>query len=271
AYGLGISAISEAVADLAAGFCVFQLREAAAADLARRTGKRILALGPSESRDADDYLDCGVTPTVTTIDAAKTLRRAMPALSVDTGMQRFACSAGEIDDIVRAGDCREIFTHATHMAQVARLCELSAAHDVPRHAAASALLHEEGACLDAVRPGMALYENAVTISAPLVEVHTSHGPAGYSGFIAPRHGVIMAGYAHGLRKGPCLINGERRSILEVGMQSAYVEIGAQDRAGDDVILLSADLPAPEISADWGCGPHEVLTALANAATRRYRY
>ena len=271
AYGLGIEAVAETIADLAEGFCVFQAREAIAADLAERTGKRVLVLGPPEFSNAEDYIAHGLTPTVCNPGEARQLRKAHPALCIDTGMQRFACPPDDCREAMIAGDCREAFTHATQLGHVEQLNELTAHFDVKRHAAATSLLDHPQARLDAVRPGLAMYRNAVTISSPIVELHQSRGPAGYSGFTSAHHGVILVGYAHGLRKGPCLINGRKSQILEVGMQSAFVEAEPGDSVGDDVVLLGQSLQPSDIAPAWNCSPHEVLKSLTSAATRHCRY
>src|SRR5205085_3475106 len=44
AYGLGAARVSEALADLVGGFCVFSLHEAVEADLWRRTSMPVLAM-----------------------------------------------------------------------------------------------------------------------------------------------------------------------------------------------------------------------------------
>jgi alanine racemase len=271
AYGLGVEAICDTIADLAAGFCVFQAREAVMVQLARRTGKRVLALGPPEFSDPDDYIAHRVTPTVCNPVQARQLRKARPALCIDTGMQRFSCPPDDCRASLIAGDCREAFTHATQLCHVERLRELTSGYDLERHAAGSGLLHDQRARLDAVRPGLALYRNAISISSRIVELHNSRGPAGYSGFVAARHGVILAGYSHGLRKGPCIINGRKSRILEVGMQSAFVESSSKDRIGDDVILLGEELTEFDLAPYWNCGPHEVLTSMSSAATRHFLY
>ncbi|MFT3733125.1 MAG: alanine racemase [Hyphomicrobium sp.] len=271
AYGLGIDAICDAVADLASGFCVFQASEAIAANLALRFGKRVIALGPPESLDASDYIARGITPSVRNPEQARQLRSANPALCVDTGMQRFACPLADCRAAIVAGDCHEAFTHATRIDHVEMLKDATSGFDLFRHAAGSSLLHDGQAVLDAVRPGLAMYRGAVRLSSRLVEVHQSAGPAGYSGFIAARHGLILAGYSHGLRAGPCLINGRRSRLLEVGMQSAFVELSVDDSVGDSVVLLGDDLTELELAEYWKCSPHEVLTSMSGAATRRYIY
>src|SRR5205085_8357018 len=115
--------------------------------------------------------------------------------------------------------------------------ELTAGRGLKIHSAASSLLDEKDAWLDAVRPGIALYREAIHVTTNLVEVHDAHGPAGYSGFSVPRFGLILCGYSNALRKGPCLVNGQPRKLLEVGMQSSFVEVGAKNKPGDEVTLL----------------------------------
>jgi alanine racemase len=269
AYGLGIRRVSEAIADLADGFCVFSASEAVAVNLAHRTNRRVLALGPPESNDPTDYITHCITPTVCNPQQARQLRRAQPALCVDTGMQRFSCPAEDCREALTAGDCREVFTHAVELRQVEQLMDVTSGCDLPRHAAASGLLHEALAALDAVRPGLAMYKGATNISARIVEIRQSRGPAGYSGFTAERHGIILVGYSHGLRRGPCFINGRKSRVLEVGMQTAFVELDAEDRVGDRVVLLGDGLTEADLAQNWNCGAHEVLTALSSAATRHY--
>lgn len=265
AYGLGAAIVAEAIADLVAGWCVFSLQEAIDAGLWERTGKPAIALGPPTIGEAEDYLRHHVRPAVSTIEQARRLRSARPILCVDTGMQRFACPPEQIDAVINAGGCTEAFTHATKVEHARRLVELLGGRNLKLHAAASGLLHEPQAHLHAVRPGLALYRGAVRVAAPLVEARESHGPVGYTGFTTNRHGVILCGYAHGLRKGPCLINGHPSRILEVGMQSAYVELAANDQVGDQVVLLGDTLDLEPIAAAWGATPHEVLLRLATAA------
>jgi len=138
------------------------------------------------------------------------------------------------------------------------------------HAAGTALLEDDWSWLDAVRPGLALYRGAARVSARLVEVRDSTGPAGYTGFVVSRHGVVLCGYSQGLRPaGPCLVNGRRSRVLEVGMQSAFVQCGAGDRVGDEVVLLGDGVGEDEVAGAWGTTPHNVLTTLAGAGERTW--
>lgn len=277
AYGLGAAHVAAAIAPLVAGFCVFALAEAVVANL-KSLGKPTLVLGPplgdaGAAIAADDYRAHQARPAVTSEAQAAALRSASPVVCVDTGMQRFACPIENVERVMRAGGCREAFTHATRIEQVEQLSNLlGGGRGIKLHAAGSALLENPRAMLDAVRPGLAMYRSAIRITSTLVEAHESRGPAGYSGFRALRHGVILGGYAHGVRTGaPCVVNGTRRRILEAGMQSSYVEIGGpNDRAGDEVVLLDGlELPPEELAAHADTSPHEVLVRLASTGRKVY--
>jgi alanine racemase len=139
------------------------------------------------------------------------------------------------------------------------------------HAAGTALLDDPAARFDAVRPGLALYRGAARVATRLVEARDARGPAGYSGFVSPtaRHGVILAGYSNGIRAGVCHVNGARRQILEVGMQSAFVELGPDDQVGDEVVLLGDGLGEDDVAAAWLVSPQEALVRLCGAGERQY--
>jgi len=269
AYGLGAEAVAPGIADLVDGFCLFSLREAAAIKLWELTGKPAMTLGQDPGVGEADYTAEHVRPAVWTIERAAALRGARPILSVDTGMQRFACPPEQIDAVLAAGGCDEAFTHATRLGHVQRLLESVGGRNLRLHAAGSSLLDEPLARLDAVRPGLALYQNAVRVSTTLVDVRDTRGPGGYTGFEAARHGIVLVGHANGLRVGPCLVNGRLSRILEVGMQSAYVQAGQIDRAGDEVVLLGDALSEMEISAAWGTSPQEVLVRMCGMGERKY--
>ncbi len=271
AYGLGTREIARALANVADGFCVFALNEAIAADIWNQTGKPSLALGPAEPRRLQEYLIHHVRPSVIDVPTATALREAHPALCLDTGMQRFTCSPSEAPAVIEAGNIAEVFTHATRMEHVNALQQWAAAQGrkLMLHAAATAMLGEPRAWLDAVRPGLGLYTGAVRITAPLIETHTSQGPVGYTGFTTVRHGVIPVGYTDGLRRGQCRINRQPRRILEVGMQTAFVEISEHDQMGDLVTLLDDHLTPAEIAKSWGSSPQEVLLSLTRTAQKTY--
>lgn len=268
AYGLGAKEIARAIADLVDQFCFFSLGEAKAIDLWKLTGKSAITIGPPDSDDPQEYLSRHVRPAVSNPEQASRLKAAHPILCVDTGQQRFACPPDLIDQTIREGEIDEAFTHATSLEQVQRFRELMEGKVRLLHAAGSSLLHEPEARFDAARPGLAMYAGAVHVSTPLVEVHQTHGPAGYSRFQSTHHGVVLAGYSNGLRIGPCLVNGHPSRILEVGMQSAFVKIGPEEKIGDEVVLLGDALTHEEIASAWATTPHEVLFRLAGSGILR---
>jgi alanine racemase len=273
AYGLGAVEVAEAIGDLVQGFYVFDAAEAVSTRLWDIAGKRIVTLNSSWV-DPDDFVSQHISPVVWSMDRARELRRARPVLSVDTGQQRFSCPVEDAASVRQAGDCREAMTHAITLPQVGRFVEVVQSWDAGEvfcHAAGSALLDEPAARLDAVRPGLALYRGAVRVTVRLVDARNSSGPAGYTGFIAPRIGVILAGYSGGLRPGPCMVNGQLRRVAEVGMQSSFIELGPEDRTGDEVVLLGSE---PEISESavaraWRSSPQEVLVRLTRLSLRNY--
>jgi alanine racemase len=269
AYGLGARRVASVLAEVVDRFALFSPEEARAIDLWKRTGKPALAIGPPAWDDAAEYRTHHVHPAVSTIEQARQLKSAGPVLCVDTGQQRFACPVDRVDQVLREGGCDEAFTHASRIEQVRILKDAVGGRVSCVHAAGTSLLDHPGAWLDAVRPGLALYRGAARVSTRLVETRKSSGPVGYGGFVAPFHGVILAGYSNGLRTGACRINGRPSRILEVGMQSAFVETAEGDRVGDQVVLLGDGLSEEQLATGWQTGPHECLFRLASAGIREY--
>ena len=268
AYGLGGERVARAIGDLVEGFYVFDPVEALQYRLAE-TGRRTIAmLAPSDN--STDYVSHKIHPVVWDEGRARTLRGARPVLSVDVGQRRFGCEPRDAKAILQAGALCEAMAHATRAEHIAILTNaLAGASGVRLHAAGSALLADRAAWLDAVRPGLAIYQGAVKISARLIDARDANGPAGYGGFVTARHGLIRCGYSNGLRPGPCLVNGQRRRVLEVGMQTAFIELGRGDRIGDEVVLLGDALTPAEIGAAWNSTAQEALFRLANAGVRDY--
>lgn len=269
AYGHGIIEVTEAIAEAVERFCVFSAAEAADARLWDRTGKSALAIGPPTLANPDDYRALHVRPAVSNSEQASALRAAIPILCVDTGQQRFACPIERIGEALAAGDIQEAYTHASSLQQVRRFADSVAGRALFKHAAGSSLLHEPSARFDAVRPGLAIYRGAARVVTRIVEVRDTRGPAGYSGFTAKRHGIILVGYSHGLKYGPCRINGRDSRLLEVGMQTAFVELDEHDRLGDEVILLGDGLTENHVADVWQTSPHEALLRLVSSGIRKF--
>jgi alanine racemase len=271
-YGHGAVSVADAINDLASGWYVFTCQEAVEARLFDLTGKHSMAGNVPLSSDVEMMADNGIRPGVWQPEGAQLFARLDPILCVDTGMQRFACPPEQIDAMFAAHAFNEAYTHASRPEQVAKLRELMTGHPGVRlHAAATALMDRPDCRLDAVRPGLALYEGAARVSATLLEARDQRGPIGYTGFSSPthRHGVILAGYSNGLRAGPVRVNGRPQRILEIGMQSAYVSLDANDKVGDEVVLLGDDLSLTEVAAAWGTGPQQAMVTLVGMGEKHY--
>jgi alanine racemase len=265
-YGLGMIQVARALRDLVSAFYVFRPSEAIEANLSGQTNRPVLCAMP-DGHSAEELRGHNVRPGVWTVEMASQYRSCDPILAVDTGQQRFAAPPEQIDAIIAAGGVKEAFTHASTPQQTDLFAKLTAGRELRRHAAGTSLLDTPAALFDAVRPGLAMYRGAVRVSARLIDARTGNGPAGYSGFQAPRHGVIIGGYSNGLSPGTCLINGVRRRILEVGMQSSFVELGANDKIGNEVVLLGDGLTEQEIGNAWRCSPQEAMFRLARCGRR----
>jgi alanine racemase len=271
AYGLGARRVVEAIHEVADAFYVFDAAEASLYSDVDTQGKFTLAmLGASD--DVSDYVGRRIRPCVWSVGRAKRLGRARPVLSLDTGQRRLGCSPEVAREIVATGVCEEAMTHATTVGQARMLREALGGRVARLHAAGTALLEHPEAWLDATRPGLALYVGAVRVASRLIEVRDVTGPAGYSGFTSStgRLGVIRGGYCDGVRPGGVVsVNGERRAVPEVGMQSAFVELGPNDKAGDEVVLLGDGITEQDVAAAWGTTPHEALVRLAGMGERVY--
>lgn len=273
AYGLGALEVGRAIRDEVDGFCFFSLHDAGATEIWNRCGKPIHLLGPPTSDNPDEYVELHARPAVIDSRQAATLKRAAPALCVDTGMHRLACPPEHVSAALSAGDCSAAFTHATEIEHVNRLiaATTNTSRRLTLHAAGTSLLNEPAAWLDAVRPGLALYRGAVRVSTRLVEVHHSAAPSGYTSFTSPTgcHGIILAGYSHGLHLGPCRINDRQAEILEVGMQTAFVSVDARDEPGDEVVLLGDGLEERQLAEAWNAPEQRVLVQLCSLGERHH--
>jgi alanine racemase len=262
AYGLGAKAVVNALDGVADEFACFSLDEAREI---RRPG---LVLGPL-SGPAADHAALKIRPAVSSLAEARRVGRIPSALNVDTGMQWLGCTPDEVGPILRTCNIVEAYTHTLTLAGVRKLITLCR-NRVPRlHAAATRLLKQPAAWLDAVRPGLALYRGALTVSTRLAVVRDLDGPAGYHHVRARRVGVILCGYARGFLPGIVQVNGRRRRVLEVGMNTSLVEIGPRDSVGDPVVLLDRGLTEATVARTVGRPPQEVLCRYARLGPRRY--
>lgn len=264
AYGLGAKAVAPALEGVADEFAYFTIDEA------RKVGRPGIVIGPPDAEPVE-YRELGLRPMVYTRELAQRYASIPAAISLDTGMQRFGCRPEELEELLRITGSREVYTHAGQLASIAKL---RAAVNGRRtafmlHAASSALLGAPEAWLDAVRPGVALYRGAVRVSARIHTVRDTSGRVGYTGFECPRIGLILAGYSNLLGPAPVMINGRRQRLIEAGMNSSFVSLHPDDRAGDEVVLLGDGLTEAEIAASFNVREHEILCRYCAAGTRRY--
>lgn len=262
AYGLGAARVADAIASVSDDFAYFSIHEA------REVARPGIVLGPPEG-DPAHYRELELRPTVSNLADAERFRGLRVAVNVDTGMQRFGCPAGMLDQVLRRSGADEAFTHAGDPQSAERLRELCGARVGLLHAAASSLLDYPEARLDAVRPGIALYRGAARITTRLTLVRETKGRVGYSGFQCRRVGVILAGYSNHLRPGPVLINARRQWMLETGMNTTFVSVHREDREGDEVVLLGDGISEAELGRLYNCREHEILCRYASMGQRSY--
>jgi alanine racemase len=261
AYGCGAVSVAHALTGIVSEFAYFTLEEAA------EVGHPGLVLGPPDAEPVR-FAELQARPTITSDAEADRYRKLPCAINVDTGMQRFGCSVEKLHELVRRCNVRDIWSHCNSRESAQQLNEATAGLGYPRHGASTALLNEPSAWLDAVRPGVALYREAMRVSTRLVVARDTKGPVGYGGFSAERIGIILVGYAYGLRPGPVLINGRPQRMLEVGMNCTYVSIDPADRVGDEVVLLGDGLTAAEVARETQSREHEVLCRYGAIGFRR---
>lgn len=262
AYGLGAPRIADALAGIVDEFAYFSAIEA------RELGRPGLVLGPCDE-DAATYRELRLRPAIATLADAERMGDLPVAIKVDTGMQRFGCPPDQLAELAAHCNVQDFFSHAVTQSACARLQAACADFDKPLHAAATALLDDPDAWLDAVRPGLALYRGATRVSTRLRIVRETHGPVGYTGFEQSPVGVILVGYSNLLAPGPVLINGRRQRIIEVGMNTSFVTVDPEDHVGDEVVLLGDGLTETEIATHLKIRPHEVLCRYCATGPRQY--
>ena len=262
AYGLGAMRVADTLAAVVDEFAYFS------ADEARVVGRPGLVLGPPIG-DPQEFRELKLRPTIGNVAAAERFAGLPVAISVDVGMRRFACPPDELDDVARRCDVEDYYAHAVTVDGASRLRDLCGGRGRPLHAAASDLLEHPECWFDAVRPGLALYDRALRVTSRLEVVRNTGGPAGYTRFECPQVGIILAGYSNYIQPGPIMINGHPQRVLEAGMNTSFVTVDAEDRAGDEVVLLGDELSVPVLAEDHKCRQHEILCRYASMGLRHY--
>ncbi|MCC6357809.1 MAG: alanine racemase [Phycisphaerales bacterium] len=263
AYGLGAARVADAIASAVDDFAYFYVSEA------REVGRPGLVIGPPED-DPSEYRELGLRPSIGSLRDAERFRGVRVAVTVDTGMQRFGCDPGDLDALLEAVATDEIHTHAANLDAVERFVGVVGGRPLRKLCACTAMLECREAWLDGVRPGIGLYRGSTRVSTRLYTVRDTQGPIGYTGFVAPRVGVILGGYTNRIAPGaPVIINGRRQVILETGMNSSYVSVEPGDRAGDEVVLLGDGLTEAEVGSALNVREHEVLCRYGAGGVRVY--
>lgn len=262
AYGLGAARVADVLAPVVDEFAFFTPQEA------RELGRSGLVLGPPTD-DPAVYRELNLRPAIANRADAARFGKWPVAIKVDTQMQRFGCPPEELDDLAARCNVVDYFCHAVSVNAAQRLRIACDHRGRPMHAAATCLLDEPAVHFDAVRPGLALYRGAVRVTTKLHSVRHTSGPVGYTGFEHSPVGIILAGYSNGLRPGPVVVNGRPQRLLEVGMNTAFLTVDAEDRAGDSVVLLGHELPEATIASHAGVREHEVLCNYTAMGVRQY--
>lgn len=325
-YGLGVAAVARAIEpeSAVAGFAVVKLHEAATL---REAGVRkpVLCMGPLGEGDLDEAAARDIEPMVyTPVGPALeriAARRGRPVpvhVCVDTGIGRVGVPFREAAPLLRdLGGRRGVKIQGTMMTftedpefdreQLRRfeaLCGGLAAEGVAlgrRHAASSfALFQNEGAFLDMVRPGMAIYgvyseppfrglgvmdlRPAVALRARVAYVKKlpAGDSAGYNRAYVAREDVWVAtlpvGHADGLpraaAKGGRVRIGGRLFPLVASVSASHciVELGPEPlaRAGDVATIFDwEDGSRPEdLAAGFGGSVYDLLMHLNPLLPRR---
>lgn len=262
AYGLGAPRVADALSGIADEFAYFSLAEA------REVGRPGLVLGPPDG-DRAEYRELGLRPTIGTLADAERFGGDPVAVEVDTGMQRTGCAIEQLEALLGACNAVEICTHACGLASIRQLRAAAGRYGLRLHGASTSLLGEPEAWLHGVRPGFALYQGALRVTGRLHLVRETRGAVGYTGFTHRHVGVMLAGYSNGVGSAPLVINGRRQRVLEVGMNTSFVSVDPDDRAGDEITLLGAGLSEHEVARGLGCREHAVLCRYAAMGGRTF--
>ena len=263
AYGLGAARVADALAGVVDEFGYFSVPEA------REVGRPGVVIGPPEG-EPSEFRELRLRPVVGSIADAQRFAGMQVGVSVDTGMQRFGCDPRELEDVIRIARPDEFHTHAGTIDAIATFRRLVGGQRTSMLAACTAMLDSPESWLDGVRPGLGLYRGSLRVTARLVSVRETRGPIGYTGFSAPRVGIILGGYSNRIQSAPVLVNGRPQRVLEVGMNSSYVTVDPRDRAGDEVVLLGDGLSEAEVAAALGVREHEVLCRYGSMGVRAYQ-
>jgi alanine racemase len=330
AYGHGAPQVARALEE--AGAAMLACADLEEAVVLRQSGVRvpILVFGALSVSDLDGVFEHALTPTVSSPAAARALQAAAARrdvvlrchLKIDTGMNRLGFrhdNVGRTLPEVASSTNLAIDAVYTHFATAddpehplfeeqrqrfeAVLAQLPALgiHPHHRHAANSAaLLRDERAWYDFVRPGLLLYgivppplastlplRPALSLESRVVAVKGVR-PGEGSGYgmkwtaDSPRTiAIVPAGYADGLDvrlagRGYMLVRGQRAPVVgSVCMDMTMIDVtGMEVAPGDPVVMLgdqnSGSIGVRETAAAIGTIPYELLCRVGARIQRLYQ-
>ena len=329
AYGHGAGQVGLALEE--AGASMLACADIEEGIVLRDAGVRtpILVFGALSVSDLDGVFTHKLTPTISTPFAARAVQAAAAKhkvrlgchLKIDTGMNRLGFRHDNIErTLAGLADSRELSVQAvyTHFATadnpddpafaqqrerfesaITRLAALGIAPPARHAANSAALLRDERAWYDYVRPGLLLYgivppPLASTIPVrPALSLHSRivavkglrageatgyglKGPAEKPATIA----IVPAGYADGLdlrlaSRGYMLVRGRRARIVgSVCMDMSMIDVTGTDVApGDEVVIVGNQqdeaMGMREMAAAIGTIPYELLCRVGSRIQRVY--
>jgi alanine racemase len=329
AYGHGAPQVGLALEE--AGAAMLACADIEEGIVLRDAGVRvpILVFGALSVSDLDGVFSHNLTPTISTPSAARALQAAAARhgvsvrchLKIDTGMNRLGFrhdNLGRTIPEVAASPNLQIDAVYTHFATadapdsnlfgeqrdrfeaaLVSLPKLGITTRVRHAANSAALLRDERAWYDYVRPGLLLYgvvppplastlplRPALSLHSRIVAVKGLRpGEATGYGAKAPFDGpatlaVVPAGYADGLDlrlagAGRVLVRGRRVPIVgSVCMDMMMIDVTGTDAApGDEVVIIGDDgeesMGVREMAATIGTIPYELLCRLGARIQRVY--
>lgn len=288
AYGWTLERTVPLLEPYADAFCVSDLDELH--DLRAYSQKRAVVMGALSNGDLREALASNAVATMETDDD---VRVGIEAGHVRLGLQPAAAWSGSplerLQHFARllagTGAEVELWTHITDSAAADdQLDAFSAAREALQSAGVEHLRCDVASTLpfaagrragDAVRIGVGLFGSAggavvpglkcaISVRAPVVKkaLLSAGARLGYGGMMLPvaqEVTTVRCGYSDGV---PKALEGAD-DILSVGMQ--YMTLTGRRAAHNPVTIFDAETDLDAVAAHCACLPHQIVTALGNAA------
>ncbi len=302
AYGHGFLAVARFFEELGVDkFGVATIEEAEALRGAGIKAQILLMSGAGLSWTAERIVNANITPMISSIAEFEALCRlektAAVHIDVDTGMSRGGCLWTQVADLIAAWNRVEHkltleglsthFSDAETPLQIQRfessLQEFQEAGLTPKviHTAkSSAILSGHVTRYPGietwVRPGIALYDSVMSLTAPVTLLKTIRVGTGvgydktWTAKRDTRLAVVRGGYADGIlralsNQGYAWVNGSKAPMIgRVSMDLITLDVTDVDcKVGDDITFMSI----PEIAEMCGTIDYEVMTGISERVQR----